>query len=79
MNTSYQKEFLKIYGKKNVSDNEVKRIKELLNESGAYEYVTNYLDDLYSLTINNIDSLELEEEYKDILKGLLIYILERNK
>ncbi len=79
INTSYKDEFLKIYGKRNINNNDLNNIRDILIKSGSYDYVLNYLDNLYSECLNDIDNLELEEDYKDILKGLLIYINIREK
>ena len=77
--TEYKDEFLKIYGKKNVTEIEHKRIKELLELSGSLEYAKDYLDNLYGDVLNEIDKLEIESIGKDILKGLLVYINIREK
>jgi len=79
INTSYKNEFLKIYGKKNITEVELKKIRELLVSSGSYDYAKNYLDDLYSEVLNEIDEIDLIEEGKNIIKGLLIYINIREK
>lgn len=79
MNTSYKKEFLKIYGKKNIKEKELLKIRNLFIESGAYEYANNYLEDLYSNCLDEIDKLDIPNNGKDILKGLLIYINIREK
>ena len=78
INTSYKNEFLKIYGKK-MNSKKLNKLRELLYISGSYDYVNNYLSDLYSEIIDEINNLEINEEGKDIIKGLLIYILEREK
>ena len=77
--TPYKEEFLQIYGKKNISDKELNRIRELLVLSESKEYVNEYLDNLSSDIISNIDNLDIIDEGKDILKGLLIYINIREK
>jgi len=77
--TSYKDEFLKIYGKKNITDNELEKIRELLKLSGSYDYAEDYLNNLYGEVLNGIDELDIFEEGKDILKGLLVYINIREK
>ena len=79
INTPYKEDFLRIYGKKNINDKELERIRELLKLSGSLNYTLDYLDNL-SIDINNgIDLLDINILGKDILKGLLIYINIREK
>lgn len=78
-NTSYKDEFLKIYGKKNITSSELERIRELLTLSGSYDYANDYLNNLYGEVLNEVDELDIIEHGKDILKGLLIYINIREK
>ena len=77
--TPYKDEFLNLYGKKNITDKELNRIRELLILSESYDYVNDYLDDLSSEIQNNIDELDMDDINKDIFKGLLIYINIREK
>jgi len=79
LNTPYKKEFLKLYGKSNIKEKNLIKIRELLIKSGAYEYAKNYLDNIYNECIEDINKLELKDIGKDILKGLLIYINIREK
>lgn len=78
-NTEYKNEFLKIYGKKNITNIELEKIRELLTQSGSFDYAVDYLDNLYGEVLDSIDELDIIDEGKDILKGLLIYINIREK
>lgn len=78
-NTEYKNEFLKIYGKKNITLEELNKIRELLIKSGSYDYAVDYLDNLYGEVLEEVDNLSILDEGKDILKGLLIYINIREK
>lgn len=79
INTEYKNEFLKIYGKKNITNKKLKKIRELLTLSGALKYSEDYLDNLYYDSLDKIENLNLKEEDKDLLKGLLIYLKIREK
>lgn len=79
ISTKYKNKFLRIYGKKKVNKRDLMRIRKLLITSGTYDYVTNYLSNLYIEVIKDIDRLDVSENGKDILKGLLIYIKIREK
>ena len=78
-NTSYKNNFLKIYGKKNIKAKDLQKIRNLLKLSGSYDYVVDYLNNLYSEVLNDLDELDVNELFKDILKGLLVYINIREK
>ncbi len=79
MKTKYRKEFLKYYGKDKISSTDLAMVRSLLYKSGAYHHVLDYLDELYLECSNEISELDLSEEGKNILKGLIIYISIREK
>ncbi|MBE6156283.1 MAG: 4-hydroxy-3-methylbut-2-enyl diphosphate reductase [Firmicutes bacterium] len=79
INTPYKKDFLKIYGKKNIKEKDLLKIRELLKSSGSYDYAVNYLEKIYNESLSEIDNLDINDFGKDILKGLLIYIKIREK
>ncbi len=79
INTPYKEEFLKIYGKKNLNKTNFAKIKELLIKSGSLDYAKDYLDNLYWEVINELDEIDMEDYFKDILKGLFVYINIREK
>ena len=79
INTKYKNEFLKIYGNKTISESELQKIKDLLIKSGSLDYANTYLENLYSNALMEIDELAIEDTSKDLLKGLLMYLNEREK
>ncbi len=79
MNTSYKDEFLKLYGKKYITDNELYKIRELLIKSGSYDYAICFLENLFDEVNMDIDELIITEEGKNILKGLIIFLVKRDK
>lgn len=76
--TEYKKEFLKYYGKK-INESDLNKVRIILKESNTYNYINEYLDNIYDNTKKLIDELDLIDIGKDILKGLLIYIKIREK
>lgn len=79
INTKYKNKFLKIYGKNKVTERKLNKVRSLLRQAGTYDYATNYLDKIYKDTIKDINKLNISNEGKSILKGLLIYINIREK
>lgn len=76
LETEYKNEFLKYYGTSGNDD----IVKELLVKSGSKKYAEDYLDNIYKKTIKDIDTVsDLQTEGKDILKGLLEFIIKREK
>ena len=76
ISTSYKEEVLKNYGK----DNTLDVIKELFIECGAKKYAEDKLMSIYDETVKDIDTVsDLSREGKDILKGLLEFIITREK
>ena len=47
MNTPYQEEFLKLYGEKDLTEEKINRVKELLEQSGSKEYAEKEMNNLY--------------------------------
>jgi len=79
IDTNLKKDFLKIYGKKNLKEKDLLKVRELLVASGSYDYAISYLDKIYNECLLEIDNLDVSDLGKDILKGLLIYINIREK
>jgi (E)-4-hydroxy-3-methyl-but-2-enyl pyrophosphate reductase len=79
INTDYKNEFLSIYGKKNINNNDILKIRELLIKSGSLDNANNIISDLEYKCLENLDNMEISDSVKDILKGLLIYLNIREK
>lgn len=78
MNTSYKDELLKYYGKK-LNDSELESVRNIFINSGALEYANNKMEELLAESIEKIGKLNISDEYKSILKGLIIYLKIRKK
>ncbi len=79
INTNYKDKFLKIYGRKNINEKKLNLIREYLLKSGAYNYAQDYLNKLMLEVDTEIDNLKITNEFKSILKGLIIFINIREK
>lgn len=76
LNTSFKDEFLKYYG---TNDNDEK-VKDLLVKSGSKDLTIKYLQDLYTDLLVRIDKISnLNNNGKDILKGLMVFVIKREK
>lgn len=80
INTKYKEEFLKIYGKEDLTEQDIERVQELLKESLSYEYATNYMNHLYDESITLLEKINwITQDKKDILRGFVEYLRTRNK
>ena len=79
INTKYKNKLLEYYGKK-INEKDLDEVRKIFIDSNSLEYAENKMKELKNLAINNIDKeKELTEESKKILKGLITYIVKRNK
>ena len=71
------KEFNAIYGKKNCTEEDCSRIRDLLDESNAramtQELYTKYINDAERI----LDSMSISDYHKDIFHGMIEYLNER--
>ena len=80
INTKYKEEFLKIYGKEDLTEQDIERVQELLKESLSYEYATNYMNHLYDESITLLEKINwITQDKKDLLRGFVEYLRTRNK
>ena len=75
----YLPELLKYYGKSNLTVDALTNVKNIFIESGAYEYATRIQEKLFDLSIESLDKLELDSNFRSILNGFAIYLKYRNK
>ena len=78
--TEYKDELLKYYGKNELDDKVIKRVRELFEESGALKYAKDIMNKYYDEAIdilNYINWIDLDK--KKILQGFVEYLRERNK
>jgi len=79
MNTEYKEELHKYYGKK-VAAEEIQKVKEIFDKSGAKKYAENKMEELFKTSEKQINELNfINENNKSILKGFIIYLKNRTK
>ena len=71
-------ELLKYYGK-SITEEESKKVQELFEESGALEYATNKMNEMFNEVYTNIKSMNIKEYTKNILLGLILFLRLREK
>ena len=77
--TKYIDELEKYYGK-NITKENISKVRELFKESGSYDYSVNMMNKLYDESIKELDSINWINKYKkDILRGFVEYLRNRNK
>lgn len=76
----YMDDLLKYYGKKNLSDNDLKNVQDIFIKSGAKKYAEEKQEQLFNDSIYELEKQDyIDNNYKDILKGLFIYLINRTK
>lgn len=71
-------ELLKYYGK-SITEEESKKVQKLFEESGALEYATNKMNEMFNEVYANIKSMNIKEYTKNILLGLILFLRLREK
>ena len=71
-------ELLKYYGK-NITEEESKKVQKLFEDSGALEYATNKMNEMFNEVYTNIKSMDIKEYTKNILLGLISFLRLREK
>lgn len=77
--TSYKKELDKYYGK-DISEENINKVRELFKESGSFDYSINMMNNLYDESIKELNNINwISEDKKNILRGFVEYLRQRNK
>lgn len=78
--TPYKDEFLKYYGKKELSEYLVDKVKELLEISGATQYAIDEMNKHYNKSLKILDNIAfINIDKKNLLKGFVEYLRMRKK
>ena len=80
MKTPLKDEFLKYYGQKELSEENISIVKELLEKSGSKEYAENTMNQLYDEALLLLEKMNwLKDDKKEELKGFVNYLRTRKK
>lgn len=78
--SEYIEKLNKYYGKDNLTIEEMNIVKNIFIESGAKEYSEKIMNDLFDESIKKIDKIDfIDDYYKNILLGFILYLNLRNK
>ena len=80
LNTEYKEELLKYYGNENLEEDNIKHVQDLFKKSGSYDYAYNMMNQMYDDALKDLDSIKwIKEDKKDLLRGFVEYLRNRNK
>jgi len=80
MDTKYKDELLKYYGKENITQNEIEKVRNIFKESGAYKYANDLMNKLYDESLDILNNIKwINKNNKMILNGFVDYLRSRNK
>ena len=78
--TDYKEDLLKYYGKSELSAEDINKVKEIFEKSGALEYATKKMDSLFEEGRNQLkNNRKIPTYYKEVLSGLITYLELRDK
>ena len=80
INTEYKDELMKYYGKNDISEENIVKVQELFKKSGSYEYAVNKMNSLYDDSLETLNNIKwIKEDKKELLRGFVEYLRNRNK
>lgn len=79
-NEKYRDELLKYYGKSDITNEEIEKVRNIFKESGSYDYSYNMMNNLYDDALKDLNNIKwVLDEDKIILQGFVEYLRNRNK
>ena len=80
INTEYKDEFLEIYGNEDITEQDIRKVQELLKKSKSYDYAYQLMSHLYDESLEQLNNMKwISKDKKEILQGFVEYLRERNK
>ena len=78
--TSYKDELLKYYGKEDLTEETINKVREILENSGSKEYATNLMNSMYDEALELLENINwINNDKKELLRGFVEYLRTRNK
>ena len=79
-NTGYKDELMKYYGKENITDEVIEKVKNIFDASGAKNYANHLMNKLYDEAKKDLNDIDwIKEEKKELLLGFVEYLRTRTK
>lgn len=79
-NTKYKDSLLKYYGQDNLTEENLKKVKEIFEICGAKEYAKKMMNNMYDESLNILNNISwIKEDKKDLLRGFVEFLKTRNK
>ena len=80
LKTDYKTELLKLYGKDDLTEDNIQKVQDLFKKAGSYDYAIQTMNQLYDESLLLLESYDwISEDKKDLLRGFVNYLRERNK
>lgn len=79
-NTKYKDSLLKYYGQDNLTEENIKKVKEIFEICGAKEYAKKMMNNMYDESLNILNNISwIKEDKKELLRGFVEFLKTRNK
>ena len=79
-NTGYKDELMKYYGKEDITDEVIEKVKNIFDASGAKNYANHLMNKLYDEAKKDLNDIAwIKEEKKELLLGFVEYLRTRTK
>lgn len=75
----YKDELIKYYGKKDLSVSDIENVRRIFDLSGAKDFATNMMQELFDKAKKDIKDLDIDNKFKEILLGFVLYLELREK
>ena len=78
-NDSYGDELLNYYGKENLDSDDILKVRDIFEKSGAKKYAQDMMQKYFTKSKDELNKLKLPEDLKNIILGFITYLEYRDK